>query len=78
MTIFRVFSTGHKSEYVLEDDLESVLCGSCHGELKKKQVDSEFDYLPLKKYILQCQSCGGKYRAIELSKEEMAPFLRNK
>lgn len=69
MRIFRIFSASGEPEFVRECDLEAVLCGSCHGALRK-EAREESDYSRRESFLLRCQKCGGSYGATSLTDEE--------
>jgi len=75
MRIFRIFSVSGEPEFVRECDLETVLCGSCHGALRKESRQ-ESDYSRRESFLLRCQKCGGSYGATSLTDEEARQFFK--
>lgn len=69
MRIFRILLASGEPEFVREDDLEAVLCGECHGALRKES-HQESDYSRRESFLLRCQKCGGSYGATLLTDEE--------
>jgi hypothetical protein len=75
MRIFKIFSASGEPGFVRECDLEAVLCGACHGALRK-EAREESDYSRRESFLLRCQKCGGSYGATSLTDEEARPFFK--
>jgi uncharacterized protein with PIN domain len=73
--IFRIFSASGEPEFVREHDLEAVLCGACHGALRKEKRE-ESEYSRRESFLLRCQKCGGSYAATSLTDEEARRFFK--
>lgn len=77
MRIFRIFSASGEPEFVRGCDLEAVLCGACHGALRKESRQ-ESDYSCRESFLLRCQKCGGSYGATSLTDKEARQFFNGK
>lgn len=71
MRIFRIFSVESDRDFVRECDLEYVLCGACHGALRKESRE-ESEYYCRESFLLRCQKCGGSYTATSLTNKEVS------